>query len=77
MPSVVPEAGCRTPRDDGPTGGKTRKNLAVVVSTMVATTQRDGETWYECEDCGLLFDDRDDARMHEADCDGEDPSYIQ
>mgnify|MGYP006291679713 CR=1 FL=1 len=51
--------------------------LAIVVTTMVATTQRDGETWYECEDCGLLFDDRDDARMHESDCSREDPSYIQ
>jgi uncharacterized C2H2 Zn-finger protein len=44
---------------------------------MVATTQRDDATWFECEQCGLLFDDEDDARKHEATCDAEDPSYIQ
>jgi hypothetical protein len=44
---------------------------------MVATTERDDATWYQCEACGLLFDDRNDAHLHEADCDGEEPSYIQ
>ena len=44
---------------------------------MVVQTQRDDVTWYECEACGLMFDDEDDARQHERDCDGEDPSYIQ
>lgn len=44
---------------------------------MVATTQRENQTWYECEACGLLFDSREDAEAHEADCDGEEPSYIQ
>lgn len=44
---------------------------------MVAQTERGDGTWYECEKCGLLFDDRSDARQHEGDCDGEDPSYIQ
>ena len=44
---------------------------------MVATTARDGATWYECEMCGLLFDDRDDAARHEENCDAEEPSYIQ
>ncbi|WP_255453933.1 MULTISPECIES: hypothetical protein [Natronomonas] len=44
---------------------------------MVATTQRDGSTWYECEECGLLFDDQSDAKQHEANCDAEGPSYIQ
>ena len=44
---------------------------------MVVQTQRDEVTWYKCEDCGLMFDDEDDARQHESDCNGEDPSYIQ
>ncbi|WP_281362677.1 DUF7128 family protein [Natronomonas halophila] len=44
---------------------------------MVATTERDGSTWYECEECGLLFDDRSDAKQHESTCDAEEPSYIQ
>ena len=36
-------------------------------------------TWYECESCGMLFDDRDDARQHEDNCDSDsaDPSYLQ
>ena len=44
---------------------------------MVVTTERDDMTWYECETCGLLFDDQQDARQHESNCDDEDPSYIQ
>ncbi|WP_282102517.1 DUF7128 family protein [Halovivax limisalsi] len=44
---------------------------------MVAETERDGATWYECEICGLLFDEYEDASMHESNCDDEDPSYIQ
>ncbi|SDE78383.1 DUF7128 family protein [Halorientalis regularis] len=44
---------------------------------MVVQTQRDEVTWYKCEACGLMFDAKDDARQHESDCDGEDPSYIQ
>ncbi|WP_435332975.1 DUF7128 family protein [Haloarchaeobius sp. TZWWS8] len=44
---------------------------------MVTQTSLDGTTWHECEDCGLLFDDPADARAHEAECDGDDPSYIQ
>ncbi|WP_336003247.1 DUF7128 family protein [Halorientalis halophila] len=44
---------------------------------MVVQTQRDEVTWYKCEECGLMFDDESDARQHEADCDGEGPSYIQ
>jgi len=44
---------------------------------MVSTTTRDDMTWYECEECGLLFDDEGDARQHEEHCDDEDPSYIQ
>jgi len=44
---------------------------------MVATETRDGATWYECEACGMLFDERDDAARHEANCDAEEPSYIQ
>lgn len=44
---------------------------------MVATTERDDMTWYECEECGLLFDAEEDASQHETACDAEDPSYIQ
>lgn len=44
---------------------------------MVEETVKDGMTWFECEECGLLFDDRDDALQHEANCDAEEPSYIQ
>jgi uncharacterized C2H2 Zn-finger protein len=44
---------------------------------MVVKTQREDGTWYECEGCGMLFDDREDARQHESNCDDEDPSYIQ
>lgn len=44
---------------------------------MVVQTQRDDATWYECEDCGLLFDDQSDAQEHEKHCDTEGPSYIQ
>lgn len=44
---------------------------------MVATTERDEMTWYECEKCGLLFDDRDDASQHEANCSETDPDYLQ
>jgi len=44
---------------------------------MVSQTTRDDATWYECEQCGMLFDDRQDANQHEETCDAEDPSYIQ
>ncbi|WP_267639760.1 DUF7128 family protein [Haloarchaeobius amylolyticus] len=44
---------------------------------MVVKRERDGETWYECEDCGLMLDDRDDAKAHESACTGEEPGYIQ
>lgn len=44
---------------------------------MVGQTKREDGTWYECEECGLLFDEKDDARQHEKNCDAEGPSYIQ
>lgn len=44
---------------------------------MVTTTERDDMTWYQCEECGLLFDAKDDAEQHERNCDAEDPSYLQ
>lgn len=44
---------------------------------MVSRTVQDDVTWYECEKCGLMFDDEEDARAHEENCDAEDPSYIQ
>lgn len=45
---------------------------------MVVQTERDGTIWYECESCGLLFDDRSDAQAHEKRCDDDDsePPYI-
>ena len=33
---------------------------------MVSTTTREDMTWYECDECGLLFDSEDDARQHHA-----------
>jgi len=44
---------------------------------MVSETERDHSTWYECEACGLLFDTLSDAEQHEANCDAEEPTYIQ
>jgi uncharacterized C2H2 Zn-finger protein len=44
---------------------------------MVVQTTQNGETWFKCEKCGLLFDSREDGRAHEHECDGEDPTYIQ
>ena len=44
---------------------------------MVTTTRREDGTWYECEDCGMLFDDEADAKAHEGNCDTESPSYLQ
>jgi len=44
---------------------------------MVVQTERDEMTWYKCEHCGLMFDDKGDADQHERNCDSEEPSYIQ
>jgi len=44
---------------------------------MVVQTERDEITWYECEECGLLFDDAGDASKHEEHCNAEEPSYLQ
>lgn len=44
---------------------------------MVVETERDDGIWYECEVCGLLFDDQGDAAQHEERCDDEEPSYLQ
>lgn len=44
---------------------------------MVSTRTRDGQTWYECDECGLLFADESDASTHEENCDPSDPSYLQ
>jgi uncharacterized C2H2 Zn-finger protein len=44
---------------------------------MVSPTEHEGETWYECDECGMLFDDREDAKQHEANCDTDSPSYLQ
>ncbi|ELZ85955.1 putative C2H2 zinc finger DNA-binding protein [Haloferax elongans ATCC BAA-1513] len=44
---------------------------------MVATTQKDGSTWYRCEECDMLFDLEEDAKAHEEYCDTDSPSYLQ
>ncbi|WP_255473066.1 hypothetical protein [Halorubrum sp. JWXQ-INN 858] len=44
---------------------------------MVTTTRRDDMTWFACEACGLLFDDRADAETHERSCEGDEPDYLQ
>jgi uncharacterized C2H2 Zn-finger protein len=44
---------------------------------MVAETTREGETWYACEGCEMLFDSRQDAEAHEQVCDAEEPAYLQ
>jgi uncharacterized C2H2 Zn-finger protein len=44
---------------------------------MVATSQRDGETFFECEVCGMLFPNEDEASQHESTCDDSDPDYLQ
>lgn len=44
---------------------------------MVVETQREDGVWYECEDCGLTFDAKADAKQHERRCDAEEPPYIQ
>lgn len=44
---------------------------------MVTETTRDEMTWYQCDDCGLMFDSQDDAESHEENCDADDPSYFQ
>ncbi len=49
----------------------------VTPSRMVAQTTREDGTWFECEACGLLFDERESARQHERTCDAEEPTYIQ
>lgn len=44
---------------------------------MVEPTEKDGLTWYECERCGLLLEDQEEATQHERSCDAEEPSYLQ
>ncbi|MFC7154706.1 hypothetical protein ACFQPA_04450 [Halomarina halobia] len=44
---------------------------------MVTQVERDDMTWYSCEGCGLMFDNRDDAKRHEEHCNAEEPTYIQ
>lgn len=44
---------------------------------MVTSTVRDNTTWYQCEECGLMFGAENDARQHEENCTAEDPSYLQ
>jgi len=44
---------------------------------MVSTVDRDGMTWYECDRCGLLFDNESDAEQHEEVCAGDESPYIE
>lgn len=57
--------------------GVTNLGVADPSQRMVVETDRDDMTWFECEQCGLMFDSREDARQHETTCDSEEPSYIQ
>lgn len=66
------ESGYRTQRAD-----VTHLVYAIALCAMVIQTERDDMTWYKCEGCGLMFDEEEDARQHEENCDSEDPSYIQ
>lgn len=34
-------------------------------------------TWYECERCGMVFEDKVEAEQHEQHCDAEEPDYLQ
>lgn len=43
---------------------------------MVVQTQKDDTLWYECETCGLLFNNQEDAKTHEKRCEDESPDYI-
>lgn len=43
---------------------------------MVRATERDGMTWYECEECGILLEDETEAEQHEDICDAEEPDYL-
>jgi uncharacterized C2H2 Zn-finger protein len=44
---------------------------------MVTTAERDGEQFFECEVCGMLFEVEAEARQHEQNCDAEEPDYLQ
>ena len=44
---------------------------------MAGETEYSGITWYECELCGLMLDDKDEAQQHEDNCEGEEPDYYQ
>lgn len=44
---------------------------------MVSQTTREDGTWFECEECDLMFETREDARQHEQTCDAEEPTYLQ
>jgi hypothetical protein len=44
---------------------------------MVVETEHNGITWYECELCGLMLDNKDEAQQHEDNCDAETPDYYQ
>ena len=57
--------------------GITALGLSHVASDMVKPTERDGATWYECERCGMVFEDETEAKQHERACDAEDPTYLQ
>jgi hypothetical protein len=44
---------------------------------MVVETMHKGRPWDECELCGLLLANKDNAHHHEDNCDGEEPDYYQ
>jgi hypothetical protein len=44
---------------------------------MVAETEHSGITWYECELCGLMLDNKNEAQQHEDNCDAETPDSYE
>jgi hypothetical protein len=44
---------------------------------MAVKTEYKGITWYECELCGLMLDNKDEAQQHEDNCDDEESDSHQ
>lgn len=44
---------------------------------MVVEPMHKGRTWDECERCGLMLINKDNAHQHEDNCDSEEPDYYQ
>lgn len=44
---------------------------------MVVETEYNEMRWYQCELCGFMLENSDDAQQHEDNCDAEEPDYYQ